>query len=64
MNTRYLLSAMQMDAARKIRSTVKLKSCSTDIAARANLSTQQAAIRAALPPVPNERIVYSCKAAP
>ncbi|MEG3087094.1 S1C family serine protease [Sphingomonas sp. PB4P5] len=63
-NTRYLLTAAQMDAARKIRSQVSVKACSPDIAARANLSTQQAAIRAALPPLPNERIVYSCKSAP
>lgn len=63
-NTRYLLSAAQMDAARKIRSQVTLKACSPDIAARANLSTQQAAIRGSLPPLPNERIVYSCKPAP
>jgi V8-like Glu-specific endopeptidase len=62
-NTRYLLSAAQMDSARKIRSQVKLKACSPDIAARANLSTQQAAIRSALPPLPDERIVYSCSAA-
>ena len=63
-NTRYLLGAAQMDAARKIRSQVSVKACSPDIAARANLSTQQAAIRATLPPLPNERIVYSCKPAP
>jgi hypothetical protein len=63
-NTRYLLSAAQMDAARKIRSQVSVKACSPDIAARANLSTQQAAIRGALPPLPNERIVYACKPAP
>jgi S1-C subfamily serine protease len=63
-NARYLLSATQMDAARKVRAQVSLKVCSTDIAARANLSTQQAAIRATLPPLPNEKIVYSCKPAP
>ncbi|MEN2785326.1 S1C family serine protease [Sphingomonas qilianensis] len=63
-NTRYLLSSAQMDAARKIRSQVTVKTCVPDIAARANLATQQAAIRAALPPLPNERIVYSCKSAP
>ncbi|QNA84569.1 trypsin-like peptidase domain-containing protein [Sphingomonas sp. So64.6b] len=60
-NTRYLLSAGQMDAARKVRSQVTVKACSPDIGARANLSSQQAAIRAALPPYPNEKIVYSCK---
>lgn len=63
-NARYLLSAAQMDAVRKVRSLVSLKSCSTDIAARANLSSQQAAIRATLPPLPNEKIVYSCKPTP
>ncbi len=62
-NSRYLLSAAQMDAARKIRTQVTLKACSSDIAARANLATQQAAIRASLPAYPNEKIVYSCKAA-
>ncbi|KQS05259.1 trypsin [Sphingomonas sp. Leaf357] len=63
-NARYLLSAAQMDAVRKVRSQVSLKACSSDIAARANLSTQQAAIRATLPPLPNEKIVYACKVAP
>lgn len=58
---RYFLSAAQMDAVRQIRSQVTLKACSPDEAARANLATQQAAIRAALPAYPNEKIVYSCK---
>ena len=61
--SRYLLSAAQMDAVRKVRSQVSLKACTTDIAARANLSAQQAAIRTTLPPLPNEKIVYSCKPA-
>jgi S1-C subfamily serine protease len=61
---RYLLSSAQMDAVRKVRSQVSLKACSSDIGARANLSSQQAAIRATLPPLPNEKIVYSCKPAP
>ena len=52
----------RMDALRKIRSQVTLKACSADPAERANLATQQAAIRAALPAYPNEKIVYSCKA--
>ena len=63
-NTRYLLSATQMAAARKIRAQVTMKACSPDDAARAQLAQQQGAIRAALPPVPNEKIVYSCAAAP
>ena len=62
-NARYFLSADQMDGLRKIRSTVTLKACSPDEAGRANLATQQAAIRTALPAKPNEKIVYSCTAA-
>ncbi|MEG3182297.1 trypsin-like peptidase domain-containing protein [Sphingomonas sp. LT1P40] len=60
--TRYLLTAPQMSAARKRRAEVKVKSCSTDPAARANLAAQQQAIRTALPQVFNERLVYRCKA--
>ncbi len=62
--SRYFLSAEQMDGLRKIRATVKLKACSPDEAGRANLATQQAAIRMALPARPNEKIVYSCTPAP
>jgi hypothetical protein len=58
---RYFLPAAQMDALRKIRSQVKLKACSTDEAARANLSQQQAAMRTQLPTYPNEKIVYACR---
>lgn len=60
-NTRYLLSATQMDAARKLRANVKLKACSKNGADRANLTGQQSAIRDALPPLPNEKLVYTCK---
>ena len=60
---RYFLTAGQMDTLRKIRSQVKLKACSTDEAARINLSQQQAAMRTQLPTYPNEKIVYSCGAA-
>lgn len=60
---RYFLSAAQMESVRNIRSQVTLKACSPDEAGRANLATQQAAIRTALPPHPNEKIVYSCSAA-
>lgn len=58
--TRYFLSAEEMDGLRKIRSQVTVKACSSDEAGRANLATQQAAIRTALPQQPNERIVYRC----
>ncbi|MCW3837374.1 trypsin-like peptidase domain-containing protein [Sphingomonas canadensis] len=61
-NTRYLLSAEEMGKARKLRSEVKLKSCSTDQAARAGMATQQQQIRASLPQVYNEKLVYRCAA--
>ncbi|AQR75278.1 S1C family serine protease [Sphingomonas sp. LM7] len=62
-NTRYLLSSAQMTKARALRSGVPLKTCSADQAARASLATQQQALRAALPPVYNEKLVYSCSPA-
>ncbi|WP_227698579.1 S1C family serine protease [Sphingomonas hengshuiensis] len=61
-NTRYLLSAEQMKAARALRAEVPIKQCSTDQTARARLATQQQALRAALPPVYNEKLVYRCAA--
>jgi hypothetical protein len=62
-NMRYFLTADQMAAVREIRSQVTLKACSTDESARTALSTQQSAIRAALPAYPNEKIVYARRAA-
>jgi hypothetical protein len=62
-NMQYFLTADQMTAVREIRSQVTLKACSPDESARTALSTQQSAIRAALPAYPNEKIVYSCRAA-
>lgn len=59
-NTRYLLSSEQMAKARQLRASVPIKTCSADQAARASLATQQQALRAALPPVYNEKLVYSC----
>ena len=59
--SRYLLSGAAMTAARRLREGVTAKACTTDGAARANLASQQAAIRAALPPLPNERLVYQCR---
>ena len=61
--TRYLLSARQMEEPRKRRAEVKVKACSTDPAARADLASRQQAIRTALPQIFNERLVYSCKSA-
>jgi len=34
-----------------------------DEAALSRLAGQQAAVRAVLPPLPNEKLVYSCKSA-
>ena len=62
--TRYLLSGTAMAEARRLRGGVSLKACSSDGAARANLAGQQAAVRAALPPLPNEKLVYSCRPRP
>jgi hypothetical protein len=61
--TRYLLSSRQMADARRLRSDVKTKACSTDPAGRADLAAKQQAVRTALPQVFNERLVYSCKPA-
>lgn len=62
-NTRYLLDEARMTEARRLRRGVTVKACSTDGPARANLASQQSAIRAALPAVPNEKLVYACKPA-
>ena len=62
-NTRYLLSAAAMEAARKLRVQGGPKACSADPAQADKLAQQQAAIRATLPPLPNEKLVYSCKPA-
>jgi len=60
-NTRYMLSAPQMEQARKLRTGVELKTCTPDQGALNGLASQQTAIRDALPPLPNEMLVYSCK---
>lgn len=59
-NTRYLLSSEQMTRARQLRAGVTLKNCSNDQAARGSLATRQQEIKAALPSVYNEKLVYSC----
>jgi hypothetical protein len=53
-----------MARARQLRTQVTLKVCSSDQAARGQLATRQQEIRAALPPAYNEKLVYSCAAAP
>jgi len=61
---RYLLGARAMEQARRLRASVTIKACSTDEATRQKLSQQQAAIRSALPPQPDEWLVYACAPAP
>ena len=61
--SRYLLSGAAMREARRLREGVKAKACTGEGALRANLASQQSAIRAALPGLPNERLVYRCRAA-
>ena len=60
---RYLLDAETMARAREIRAGSTLHGCTIDPEALANLAAQQDAIRSALPPEPNERLVYRCQRA-
>lgn len=60
---RYLLDADTMTQAREARAGMTLKACTADADALAGLATQQEAIRAVLPPSPNERLVYECQKA-
>ncbi|TPG13019.1 S1C family serine protease [Sphingomonas oligophenolica] len=59
-DTRYLLSSAQMDAMRKLRGQGGAKTCTATPTAADRLAQQEDAIRAALPPLPNEKLVYSC----
>jgi S1-C subfamily serine protease len=62
--SRYFLTASQMDQARKLRGAVELKACTASEADRQKLRSQQTAIRDALPPQPDEWLVYGCSKAP
>ncbi|MFA5990073.1 MAG: serine protease [Sphingomonas sp.] len=59
-NRRYLLSAAQMAAARRLRGTVSTKACLASEPDRQKLAAQQAAIKDALPPQPDEWLIYKC----
>ena len=61
-NTRYLMSAAAMDAARAARGETPAKACSVDPVVIAKAGERVAAIRATLPPLPNEKLVYRCAA--
>ncbi len=60
-NTRYMLGAQAMEQMRTLRGQGTERRCSIDPAAIERLAQQQSAIRAALPPLPNEKLVYSCR---
>ncbi|MDR6115030.1 V8-like Glu-specific endopeptidase [Sphingomonas sp. SORGH_AS789] len=59
--TRYLLPAATMEAIRKLRQPATPHACTRDDAALQRLQSEQAQIRQQLPPLPNEKLVYSCR---
>ena len=58
-DTRYLLGAREMKAARDARGDVP-RTCEGGEVAAAKIAERQSAIRAILPPLPNEKLVYAC----
>jgi hypothetical protein len=62
-NTRYMLGAQAMAQMRSLRGAEAAKTCSVDPATIDRLAQTQSAIRAALPPLPNEKLVYTCRTA-
>ncbi|WP_293884142.1 S1C family serine protease [Sphingomonas sp.] len=59
---RFLMAADAMDKARAVRAQYPAKGCQTDPGARQSVSEMQTAIRQTLPPSPNERLVFDCRA--
>jgi V8-like Glu-specific endopeptidase len=59
--TRYALDADAMTRVRALRRGVDIKACTADADARTILADQQRDIAAALPRLPNERLVYVCE---
>ena len=59
--TRYALDAEAMTRVRALRRGVDVKACTADVDARTVLADQQRDIAAALPRLPNERLVYVCE---
>ncbi len=57
---RYLMPADAMDKARAIRARYTNKTCVSDPVQRKSVSDMETAIRATLPPSPNERLVFDC----
>lgn len=61
--TRYMLPAATMDAIRKLHQPSTPNACVKTDKALQNLEGEQAQIRQQLPPLPNEKLVYSCRSA-
>lgn len=59
-DTRYFVGAHDMATARAARGKVAADRCDAAPEALAALTQRQDAIRATLPPLPNEKLVYSC----
>jgi hypothetical protein len=61
-DTRYMLGAQAMAQARKLQQGQgAAPRCIVDPAAIERLAREQSAIRTTLPPLPNEKLVYSCR---
>jgi hypothetical protein len=61
-DTRYMLGAQAMAQLRKQQQgQERAPRCTVDPVAIERLAQQQSAIRTALPPLPNEKLVYSCR---
>lgn len=58
---RYLLALEAMTAARDARARYEAPACGASDEAARQLGADQAAIRAILPPSPNERLIYKCQ---
>jgi hypothetical protein len=61
--TRYMLGAQAMQALRSLSAKTVGQRCTVDPVATERLVQQQSAQRAALPPLPNEKLVYTCRRA-
>ncbi|WNO53349.1 S1 family peptidase [Stakelama saccharophila] len=59
---RYFLDAATMKQLREMQGDAKAQ-CTSDPAVRGELASRQSSLRSLLPPQPNERLVYSCRAA-
>ena len=56
-----MLPAATMESIRKLQGPDQARACTKSDAALQKLEAEQAAIRQQLPPLPNEKLVYSCR---